>query len=268
MIGWAGPRGVVTLAAAFLIPVERTGAGDPGPGGDGGDGRHAAVAGADAAGVGPGVEAARTRRPRPTPCRPRPCCRPRPSPGWRALDRVVRADGRPRDRGTGTRPDPGATGGDVGGAGPRPTPPRRRQELYRRLRLQSLQAERDEVLEIRSSGTIDHDVVEQVLASYDVEESILTIATQRADQLTEEQPVATPATPAGLCDTSGTGAGRHRAGRVQDLPGLRPRGNADGAPADLPDLRQRRLLQLLGGASRRAAWPHELPPGDPELRAG
>jgi CPA1 family monovalent cation:H+ antiporter len=72
-------------------------------------------------------------------------------------------------------------------------------ELYRRLRLETLQAERDEVLKIRASGTIDHDVLEQVLASLDIEESTLTIATQRADQLTAEQPVETPATPAGPC---------------------------------------------------------------------
>jgi Na+/H+ antiporter len=72
-------------------------------------------------------------------------------------------------------------------------------EIYRRLRLQTLQVERDEVLKIRDSGTIDHDVVEQVLAAFDVEESMLTVATRRADQLTEEQPVLTPASPVGSC---------------------------------------------------------------------
>ena len=141
-------------------------------------------------------------------------------------------------------------------------------ELYRRLRLQTLQAERDEVLKIRSSGTIDHDVVEQVLASYDIEESTLTIATQRADQLTEEQPVETPATPAGLC------------------------AHLERAPADIEPAGSRicqdcvregtrtvhlRICLTCGnvgccnssvGSSRRAARPHELPPGDPELRAG
>ena len=38
-------------------------------------------------------------------------------------------------------------------------------EQYRRLRLKTLDVERDEVLKIRSSGTIDHDVLEEVLAS-------------------------------------------------------------------------------------------------------
>jgi CPA1 family monovalent cation:H+ antiporter len=74
-------------------------------------------------------------------------------------------------------------------------------ELYRRLRLQTLQAERDEVLKIRSSGTIDHDVVEQVLAALDIEESTLTIASRRTDQLIEEdEEVTTPQAPAGTCD--------------------------------------------------------------------
>jgi CPA1 family monovalent cation:H+ antiporter len=72
-------------------------------------------------------------------------------------------------------------------------------EIYRRLRLQTLQAERDEVLKIRGSRTIDHDVLEQVLASFDIEESMLSVATRRADQLSEEQAVKTPESPVGSC---------------------------------------------------------------------
>ena len=72
-------------------------------------------------------------------------------------------------------------------------------EQYRRLRLGTMQAERDEVLRIRSSGTVDHDVIEQVLASFDIEESMLTIATERADRLSENQSVATPVDPSGSC---------------------------------------------------------------------
>jgi CPA1 family monovalent cation:H+ antiporter len=73
-------------------------------------------------------------------------------------------------------------------------------EQYRRLRLQTLQVERDEVLKIRSSGTIDHDVLEQVLASLDIEESTLALASRRADQLVDEdEEVATPEAAAGSC---------------------------------------------------------------------
>ena len=141
-------------------------------------------------------------------------------------------------------------------------------ELYRRLRLQTLQVERDEVLKIRSSGTIDHDVVEQVLATLDIEESMLTIATRRADQLTEEQPVQTPPSPAGSCIHLEQAPAEIEPAGAEDLPGLRTGGNAYGAPADLPVLRQRRLLQLLGRPARRAARPRQPPPGDPQLRAG
>src|SRR3712207_7659689 len=48
----------------------------------------------------------------------------------------------------------------------------------RRLRLATMHAERDEVLRIRSSGAVDHDVIEQVLAAFDIEESMLTVATE------------------------------------------------------------------------------------------
>jgi CPA1 family monovalent cation:H+ antiporter len=72
-------------------------------------------------------------------------------------------------------------------------------EQYRRLRLQTIDIERDEVLKIRSSGTVDHDIIEQVLGSFDIEESMLTIATERSAQLTDEEPVTTPMPAAGPC---------------------------------------------------------------------
>ena len=73
-------------------------------------------------------------------------------------------------------------------------------EQYRRLRLQTIDIERDEVLKIRSSGTVDHDIIEQVLGSFDIEESMLTIATERSDRLAEDEPVTTPTVAAGPCD--------------------------------------------------------------------
>ena len=72
-------------------------------------------------------------------------------------------------------------------------------EQYRRLRLKTLDIERDEVLKIRSSGTVDHDIIEQVLGSFDIEESMLTIATERSERLSEEEPVTTPMVSAGPC---------------------------------------------------------------------
>jgi CPA1 family monovalent cation:H+ antiporter len=72
-------------------------------------------------------------------------------------------------------------------------------EQYRRLRLKTLDVERNEVLKIRSSGAVDHDIIEEVLGSFDIEESMLTVATERTDRLAEEAPVTTPISPAGPC---------------------------------------------------------------------
>jgi monovalent cation/hydrogen antiporter len=73
-------------------------------------------------------------------------------------------------------------------------------EQYRRLRLQTIELERNEVLKIRASGTVDHDIIEQVLGSFDIEESMLTVATERSDRLAEDLPVTTPTVAAGPCD--------------------------------------------------------------------
>ncbi|HET6759891.1 MAG TPA: Na+/H+ antiporter [Propionibacteriaceae bacterium] len=71
-------------------------------------------------------------------------------------------------------------------------------EEYRRLRLKTIDIERNEVLKIRASGTVDHDIIEEVLGSFDIEESMLTLATERSDRL-ENETVATPTVSAGPC---------------------------------------------------------------------
>ena len=73
-----------------------------------------------------------------------------------------------------------------------------------------LDVERNEVLKIRSSGTVDHDIVEEVLGSFDIEESMLTVATERTDRLAEEEPVATPL-PAGPCGHLGERSSQRQA---------------------------------------------------------
>jgi CPA1 family monovalent cation:H+ antiporter len=72
-------------------------------------------------------------------------------------------------------------------------------EEYRRLRLATLQAEREEVLRIRRGGGTESDVIESVLSALDIEESMLTIAGERSERLSEV-PVATPQHPDGPCD--------------------------------------------------------------------
>ncbi len=56
-------------------------------------------------------------------------------------------------------------------------------EAYSRLRLEMLDAERARVLHVRSTGTIPHEVVEDVLAALDVEESMLDVHHERLEHL-------------------------------------------------------------------------------------
>jgi len=58
-------------------------------------------------------------------------------------------------------------------------------EAYSRLRLEMLGAEREKILQVRSTGAIPHEVVEDVLTALDVEESMLDIRTQRRAELEE-----------------------------------------------------------------------------------
>jgi CPA1 family monovalent cation:H+ antiporter len=58
-------------------------------------------------------------------------------------------------------------------------------DLYARIRLSMLEAERAKVLKIRDSGKVDSEVVADVLAALDVEESMLDIATEERRELQE-----------------------------------------------------------------------------------
>lgn len=69
-------------------------------------------------------------------------------------------------------------------------------ELYSRLRLAMIAAERGRVLEVRSSGTVPSGVVSEVLAMLDVEESMLDVAQEVRD---EERAAAFAGTGSGSC---------------------------------------------------------------------
>ncbi|MEO5710641.1 MAG: Na+/H+ antiporter [Nocardioidaceae bacterium] len=75
-------------------------------------------------------------------------------------------------------------------------------ESYARLRLEMLEAERSKVLHVRGTGTMPHEVVEDVLAALDVEESMLDIRTQRRQEYTEHTRVVSgiAGTIAAACD--------------------------------------------------------------------
>jgi len=56
-------------------------------------------------------------------------------------------------------------------------------EAYARMRLEMLRAERARVLEIRSEGRLAHEVVEDVLRALDVEESMIDVRAERDEEL-------------------------------------------------------------------------------------
>lgn len=72
-------------------------------------------------------------------------------------------------------------------------------EEYHRLRLDTLRAERQEVLRIRGTGQVDHEVIETVLNSLDVEESMLTVLGEHSEELSESEPLRSPDTADGDC---------------------------------------------------------------------
>ena len=73
-------------------------------------------------------------------------------------------------------------------------------EAYSRLRLEMLEAEREKVLSVRSTGTIPHEVVEDVLTALDVEESMLDVPTERRPELQDGGTVRGTAGTIALCE--------------------------------------------------------------------
>ncbi len=198
VIGWAGLRGVVTLATAFLIPEDVPF-------------RETLIFAAMVVTAGTLllqgltlpvlVRALKLRGPDPRSdaLQAATVMQTSSNAAIAHLDDIVGPDDAPRtvemlrDR-IASRPE--AMWEKLGRPGDDETP----AEQYRRLRLQTIDIERNEVLKIRSSGTVDHDIIEQVLGSFDIEESMLTIATERSDLLAEDEPVTTPTVAAGPCD--------------------------------------------------------------------
>ena len=75
----------------------------------------------------------------------------------------------------------------LGGTHPEQETP---SEAYARLRLEMLDAEREKVLHVRSTGAIPHDVVEDVLTALDVEESMIDIRNERRAEVKEADTVS------------------------------------------------------------------------------
>ena len=138
----------------------------------------------------------------------------------------------------------------LGGTSPDEETP---SESYARLRLEMLDAERAKVLHVRSTGAIPHEVVEDVLATLDVEESMLDIRTR--------PPRGAPRGRGTVSGIAGTiahcehleAAPRDAASRVERrVRGLRAgRLHPVGAPAQVPRVRPHGLLRLLAPPARQ-----------------
>jgi monovalent cation/hydrogen antiporter len=85
----------------------------------------------------------------------------------------------------------------LGGTRPEEETP---SQVYARLRLEMLEAERDKVLHVRGTGAIPSEVVEDVLIALDVEESMLDIRAQRLEQLDGAEAVSGVAGTIAACD--------------------------------------------------------------------
>ena len=197
VIGWAGLRGVVTLATAFLIPEDVPF-------------RETLIFAAMVVTAGTLllqgltlpllVRALKLRGPDPRSdaLQAATVMQTSSNAAIAHLDDIVGPDDAPRtvevlrDR-IASRPE--AMWEKLGRRGDDETP----AEQYRRLRLRTIEIERNEVLKIRASGTVDHDIIEQVLGAFDIEESMLTVATEQPDRLAEDVPVITPIVAAGPC---------------------------------------------------------------------
>ncbi len=65
-------------------------------------------------------------------------------------------------------------------------------EHYRRLRLLMLQAERQELLKVRDSGVLDHEVLQAVMRVLDLEESLIDRFDEGEDELPLDEPLRNP----------------------------------------------------------------------------
>ena len=137
-------------------------------------------------------------------------------------------------------------------------------DLYARIRLSLLESERTKVLKIRDSGQVASEVVADVLALLDVEESMLDIATEERRELQEYSRVRMTGR---TCDDLEPVPGHRDRGRP-DLPALPRRRARVGGAAPVPRVRERRLLRLLGRPARHQALPGHHAPGHGDRGAG
>ena len=136
---------------------------------------------------------------------------------------------------------------------------------YRRLRMQMLQAERQVIVRARDAGTVDDEVLRAAMTSIDLEESLLDRAEDA--QARVERRADRAALAHRRLRAPARRAPRRRAPHARGLRGVPARRHPLGAPAPVPGVRPRGLLRLVGGPPRRGTLPRHRPPGHAQLRA-
>ena len=117
-----------------------------------------------------------------------------------------------------------------------------------------LKAEREEVLRIRDTGSVDHDVLDEVMQTLDLEESMLTIADDRNARY-EGRVILTPESQRGDCEHLQDAPQNCRPNTPEGCEDCIREGLVWVQPEDVPRLRQRRVLRLLDRQPRHEALP-------------
>lgn len=73
-------------------------------------------------------------------------------------------------------------------------------QQYRILRQKMIGAERDRVLELRNKGHVDHEVIDTIMNQLDVEESMILTAEESEEEMTVSRPLLTPEVRQGGCE--------------------------------------------------------------------
>ena len=131
-----------------------------------------------------------------------------------------------------------------------------------------LNAEREKVLRVRSTGAIPHEVIEDVLAALDVEESMLDIHSTRLETIENAEPVRGSTGTIAACDHLAS-APRDVESRVEErVRGLRAgRLHRLGPPPQVPRVRPHGVLRLVSSTARVGTLRGGSSPGDALGRA-
>lgn len=73
-------------------------------------------------------------------------------------------------------------------------------QQYRMIRQRMINAERDKVLAMRDEGLVDHEIIDSIMMTLDIEESMILTSEDRDTALAESKPLLTPEVRRGACE--------------------------------------------------------------------